>query len=237
MQPGSVITPGQGDEQKTEVQAAPPTVTESELPQATNQEQVSNKSEAEPATEPSSQDTFRAAGFDENTEQSVQPVSEEYPETETQVRAEASWTASEYIAHHKDTSWFAGLGAATVVITAVIYLVTRDTVTAVVFPIVAVLFGVFAARKPDVLEYKVTNSGIDVAHKHFSFEEFKSFTVHDDGAVPSVLFLPTKRFAPGLTVYFSPDQADEIIDTIALYLPHEDREPDAVDRLMKRVRF
>ena len=153
------------------------------------------------------------------------------------VSPEVSWTASEYIAHDKGTGWFMGLAAATGLATVAVYLITQDIVTVIVVLVVAIVFGVFALRQPRVLSYKIDHSGITIADKHYPYLSFRSFAVQEEGAVDSILLIPLKRFMPGINIYFPPEQEDQIVGTLGNYLPHEDRPPDAIDRLMRKVRF
>lgn len=166
--------------------------------------------------------------------------SDERPEENSannDVTPEVSWTASEYIAHDKGTGWFMGLAAATGLATVVVYLMTQDIVTVIVVLVVAIVFGAFALRQPRVLSYKIDHSGITIADKHYPYLSFRSFAVQEEGAVDSILLIPLKRFMPGISIYFPPEQEDQIVGTLGNYLPHEDRPPDAIDRLMRKVRF
>ncbi len=214
MQPGSVINPGTSEQAPTE----------------TSQPQNVPTSPAATPTE-----TFNASGFDEPdyNEPQQQQTAESYqlpPE-------EVSWSASEYISHSKDMSWYVSLGVGAGLFAALVYFVTQDIISFATVLIVALLFGVFGSRKPDVLQYSVQSEGIMVANKLYSFSDFRSFSVHEDGPLPSASFMPTKRFMPGLTILLPPDQAREIVDTLSQYLPIEERRQEAVDRLMKRLRF
>ena len=210
MEPGSVITP---KDESTEGSA------------------VNAPAQPAPATQQVEQ-SFATTGFDEGLtpEQSGQALDKVATD-------EVQWTASEYIAHQKNSNWFFMLGLGTILLTALVFFITKDRFTTGVIPVVAILFGVFAARQPQVLTYRVHSRGIDVAQRGFPYEDFRSFSIFEHHAVPSIFVWPTKRFSAGLTMYLPPDQADQIIDTLSLYLPHEEREPDPVDSLMRRLRF
>ncbi len=147
------------------------------------------------------------------------------------------WTASEYIAHHKPASWYVLLGSIVAVISIAVYLLTQDVVSTSVVVIAGVLFGVFALRKPEVRTYQLKTSGLTISNKHFPFDLFKSFAVHEEQALRSIFLMPMKRFMPGLTLYFPPDQEEKIVNALSDYLPLEDREPDAIDKLMNKIRF
>jgi hypothetical protein len=96
---------------------------------------------------------------------------------------------------------------------------------------------VAAARQPQTLKYGINHAGIMVGEKFYPFPDFKSFSIADEEALSSIVLLPMKRFMPGLTIYYPPDQEDEIMTVLSLYLPHETRRVDVVDRLARRLRF
>src|SRR5258708_34948121 len=62
-----------------------------------------------------------------------------------------SWTASEFIAHDKATSWYIGLGVAAGLLAVLVYFLAHDWVSIIVIIIITTIFGVFAAREPRVL--------------------------------------------------------------------------------------
>lgn len=148
-----------------------------------------------------------------------------------------SWTASEYIAHEKGANWYLLLGAGSIVIVAVAYFLTQDIFTAITVVIACILLGIYAGRKPQTKKYALDQSGIKIGDKNHSFALFKSFSVVEEGSIDSIWLKPLKRFAPPIVMYFPPDQGEQIIDVISNYLPHEDRELDAIDRASKRMRF
>ena len=147
------------------------------------------------------------------------------------------WTASEFIEHNKSADWYLTLGIGGAVLAAGIYLLTQDVISVVMVIIVAVIFGIFAARKPRVLEYQVDELGMHIGAKFYPYSSFKSFAVVSEDSINSIWLLPLKRFMPILTIYFAPDDNQKIIDTLGKYLPIQNHEPDFVDRLMHKLRF
>jgi hypothetical protein len=150
---------------------------------------------------------------------------------------EVEWTASEFVAHNKTTSWYGMLALAAVVLAAIIYFVTKDLVSAGIIVLVAVLLGVSAARKPRVLHYQVNGGGLAIGEKFYPYAEFKSFSVMQEGAFSSIMFLPLKRFMPPISIYYDPQDEERIIDVLSFYLPMENRSHDVIDSLVKRIRF
>jgi hypothetical protein len=151
--------------------------------------------------------------------------------------AEITWTASEFIARHKGFGWYVILAAATGVAAVLIYLLSRDAITVGAVVAAIILFGVSAARKPRVLTYHMNEKGLTIGDKFYPYGIFRSFSVIDEDAFSSILLQPLKRFMPPLSVYYEPQDEDRIVEILATHLPLETRQPDAVDRLMHRIRF
>jgi hypothetical protein len=148
-----------------------------------------------------------------------------------------SWTASEFLIHQKDFGWYAMLALGTIVIGAVVALITRDKISVGVVGILGIVFGISAARQPRTLQYRIDEAGIHMGDKSYPYEEFKFFSVVEEGPIHSIMLMPLKRFMPGVTLYYPPEQESAIGEVLSLYLPHEERKPDMVDRLMHKVRF
>lgn len=225
MQPGETISPG----------AAP---TPAPGPEKQDQPAVPVEQPAQPVAPtppPAVLATPEPATNWQFTEGSAEPqVDASSPSQDTKT---ASWSASEYIAHNKGTAWFALLGVGLFVFIAVVYIATKDVVASIMVGIAGVTFGVFAARSPRVLEYTVNASGIQIGQKLYTYADFKSFSLAEDGPLPAIILLPLKRFLPPITVFYEPKEEDSILDVLADYLPHEEKQPDIVDKLMRRIRF
>lgn len=147
------------------------------------------------------------------------------------------WTASEFIAHHKTGGWYALLLLGTVVISVLAWLVTRDVVSTAVVLLAGGVLATYAARPPRQLTYQLDPSGLSIGQRHYNFNEFKSFSVIQEGAFTSVMFTPLKRFGTFTSIYYDPQDEARILDMVSQRLPHEERQPDMVDRLMRRIRF
>jgi len=150
---------------------------------------------------------------------------------------EVQWTASEFVAHNKNASWYGLLALGAVLLAAIIYFITHDTISAGIIVLVALLLGISAARKPRVLHYQVNGGGLAIGEKFYPYAEFKSFSVMQEGAFSSIMFLPLKRFMPPISIYYDPKDEERIVDVLSFYLPMEARAHDLVDSLIKRIRF
>lgn len=160
------------------------------------------------------------------------------PQLQPQHLEAVEWTASEYIAHHKTPGWFVMVGVATSILAILVYFVSRgDIISTCMMIVVGVVFGVIGGRVPRVLEYSLDDSGIRIGPKFYTYGDFKSFAIQDEGAISSISLLPLKRFMPSISIYYAPEDEEKIIQVLSLGLPIEHREQDALDRLMRRLRF
>lgn len=175
---------------------------------------------------------------DQNSGQTPEQSDEDKsPVPVTDNTAATTWTASEYIEHNKGFGWYALLFLAAVVLAAAAYLISRDIVSTAAIGVIAVIFAVAAARKPRVLTYRLDESGLTIGQKFYPYNNFKSFTLVQQGAFPSITFMPLKRFMPSLSIYFAPGDQQKILDALSKHLPMEQSQGELVDRLMHRLRF
>ena len=165
----------------------------------------------------------------------VQAAMEEAPQTAGQ---HIEWTASEYIASPKTGGWYVLLAVSSLVLAVAAFFVTGgDILSTAVIAILGILVGVFAARQPRTLSYRISTKGLQIGEKFYPFESFKSFSVANDQAMGFISLLPLKRFMPPLIVHYAPEDEGRIAQTLAEYLPYEDHKPDMIDSLTRKVRF
>lgn len=148
-----------------------------------------------------------------------------------------TWTASEFIAHQKGPDWYLALGLGGLLVTAAVYFLSRDIFSAVVVALAAVLFGVAASRQPREIQYGVDDHGLSVSNRHYNYSDFRSFSIADEGPFKSINFMPLKRFMPIMSIYYDPADEDKIAEVISAHLPLETHKLDAVEKLMRRIRF
>lgn len=148
-----------------------------------------------------------------------------------------SWTASEYIDHKQGAGWFITLAAATVVIAALIFLLTRDYIATTVIAVLGLTIGIFAKRTPRELTYELDAAGIKIGAKRYPYRLFKSFSVIHDGALLSLNLEPIKRFMPPVSVYFDPADHERIFDLLEDRLPYEEKQLEFLERLTRHLRF
>ena len=147
------------------------------------------------------------------------------------------WKASEFIDHQKSTGWFVPLFFGGALLSTAVYFLTKNFLSALVLLIGCIAFGMFARQKPRTLTYSLLPTTIKIDSKTYSYDDFRTFSIIQEGALFSIFLQPIKRFMPPLTIYFDPSDGEKIFDTLASHLPHVEREQDPIERLMRRIRF
>jgi hypothetical protein len=147
------------------------------------------------------------------------------------------WRATEYIHRHKGAGWFVIFSIVVVVAMAAAIFVMQSVTFAILVPVMAAALVVYAYRPPRVLDYTLSRKGLHVNDRLYSFSEFKGFgVIHDDDEY-SVMLIPTKRFRPGVYVYFPEEAGEAIVDMLAVRLPMQELRMDLVDRLIRKLRI
>ena len=151
--------------------------------------------------------------------------------------AAIEWQASEYITREKNTLWFVLLGVVAVVLAALALFLIKDITFAILIVVMAVAVGLFARRPARDLSYRLSYDGLTINGKFFAFQDYRAFGVVQEGALYSITLLPRKRFAPGVNVYFPPEQGEQIVDMFGAVLPMEHIKQDFIDRLSEKLHF
>lgn len=151
--------------------------------------------------------------------------------------SEIAWTASEFIAHQKNASWYIIVLFASIAVSAGVFLLTRDISSTVMLVIAGGAVAFMGAKKPRTLKYIISDKGISVEEKFYGYDLFKSFSVIEEGEVASIYLSPLKRFMPAITMYFDPQEADKILDVLDAYLPEEHRDHDFLDKMTRKIRL
>lgn len=146
------------------------------------------------------------------------------------------WQAAEYIHRHKSPLWFTLFAIITIGLTA-IAIFFKEYTFAVLVPVMAAALIVYARRPPHMIDYTLSRQGLHVNDHLYPFAEFKGFgVIHDDDEY-SVMLIPTKRFKPGVSVYFPEEAGEAIVDMLGARLPMQELKMDAVDRIIRKLRI
>lgn len=149
-----------------------------------------------------------------------------------------TWSAQEYVHIDKGPIWFIIFSLLVLAIIALdIFILHAWTVTLLVV-VIAVTLVVYIRRPPRTLTYALSvQQGLYVGERLYHFDEFKSFGIIKDGDHNSIMLIPTKRFAPGVSVYFPPEAGERIVDILGQRLPMETLKLDIIDVVVRKLRL
>lgn len=151
--------------------------------------------------------------------------------------APISWTASEYIEHTRGPIWYVALGAITLVFAAVVYRYNHDRFATALVAVVGMIVALYSLKKPQQLTYQLSDDGLVIGEKPYSYRLFKSFAIIHEGALSSITFLPIKKFMPPLNIFFEATDEEHIVKILGNHLPYEERGLDKIDSLTRKLRF
>lgn len=148
------------------------------------------------------------------------------------------WSAREYIDQERNGLWFVGFVAVVLGLIAVdIFLLKSYTFSALVV-VMAIAVIIYARRPPREIQYTLSGGqGLYVGDRLYHYSEFKSFGLIRDGEHHSVMLIPTKRFSPGVSVYFPEEAGERIVDILGARLPMQKLKLDAIDVIVRKLRL
>jgi hypothetical protein len=168
-----------------------------------------------------------------------EPTGDDYDEDDDQLADDeaVSWVAKEYIHQEKGAKWFVIFAIVVAALLAISIFFMKSWSFAVLLGVIAVVVVVYSRRPPRELTYSLGDEGLTVDGTLHEFSKFKSFGIIPDGEEYSVMLIPTRRFQPGVTVYFPEEAGEDIVDMLGSRLPMRDLHLDVVDRVVRLLRL
>lgn len=148
-----------------------------------------------------------------------------------------TWTASEFIDHHKSPAWYGVVIGTFIALSAILYITIKDIIAIIAIGIAVVLFLVMASKKPRQLPYQVDDHGITIGNKFYAYSEFKSFALRREGVIGSISFTPLKRLMPEISIYYTPEDESRIVALLSERLPNDQRREGGTNAIMNKIRF
>lgn len=151
------------------------------------------------------------------------------------------WQAPEFSYTHKPVGWYLAIAFFFVglCVLALIFLGSniQKIITITLLAVMAVATSVWANRKPKILDYTVTNYGLTVDKKNYSFDDFRAFYRYMDYSQPTIDMVPGKRYGTLVSMPLATPESDEIVETIAHMIPEIEHHEDIMDKIVRRLRF
>ncbi len=195
---------------------------EDELPQEESEEE-----QERPSEEPLEPEESEESEDDSSKSQTV-------PDEKNLV----SWTAHEYIHIEKSGRWYLLFFVAVLALIALSTFVFQSYTFSGLIVVMAVALFIYTRRPPRVMQYTLSgDQGIYVGERLYHFNDFKAFGLIKDGEHHSIMLIPTKRFAPGLSVYFPEESGEKIVDILGVRLPMQPLKLDFIDLVIRQLRL
>lgn len=146
------------------------------------------------------------------------------------------WTASEYVHGEKNWLWFAIFAVVVVALIAIDLLLIKSYTFSALVVVMAAAVLVYSRRAPKEVNYTLSvDQGLYIGEKLYHFSDFKSFGLIRDNDQHSIMLIPIKRFAPGVSVYFPDEVGERIVDILGARLPMENLKLDMIDIIVRKL--
>jgi hypothetical protein len=147
------------------------------------------------------------------------------------------WSSPNGFSNSKNLFWYLVLIIVTLGISALVYFSTKDKITTAVIIVSGILIGIYASKKPHVVNYQLTPTGFTINGRYYNFGSYRSFSVVQHGDSSSIVLTPLKRFMPYMYIYFSGDMSEKIEAVLISILPKETSRQDSIDNLLRKIGF
>ena len=149
-----------------------------------------------------------------------------------------TWTAQEYVHLDKSPLWFILFVIIVLGLISVDVFILKSWTFSALVVVMAVAIIIYTRRPPRALTYVLSaKQGLYVGERLYNFDDFKAFGLIRDGEHHSIMLIPTKRFAPGVSVYFPEEAGEKIVDILGSRLPMEELKLDVIDIVVRKLRL
>lgn len=146
------------------------------------------------------------------------------------------WTASEYVHGEKNWIWFVIFAIVVIALVAIDLILIQSYTFSVLVVVMAAAVLVYSRRSPKEVSYTLSiDQGLYIGEKLYHFSDFKSFGLIRDNDQHSIMLIPIKRFAPGVSVYFPDEVGERIVDILGARLPMENLKLDMIDIIVRQL--
>lgn len=165
--------------------------------------------------------------------EAAQPLPEDTPDNPP-----ITWSAQEYVHLDRSPLWFVLFAVVVLGLVAFDFFLLKSWTFSALVVVMAVALVIYVRRPPRTLTYGLSpKQGLYVGERLYAYDEFKAFGLIRDGEHHSIMLIPRKRFAPGVSVYFPDDAGERIVDILGQRLPMETLKLDAVDLIVRKLRL
>lgn len=173
---------------------------------------------------------------------SIEPIAPVEPQPQQQAPkiddTPVTWSAQEYVHVDKGGWWYVIFAVVVVGLVAIDILLLKSWTFSVLVIVMAIAMVIYIRRPPRTLTYALSaKQGLYVGERLYHFEDFKAFGLIKDGDNHSIMLIPRKRFAPGVSVFFPEEAGERIVDVLGQRLPMQELKLDLIDLVVRKLRL
>lgn len=147
------------------------------------------------------------------------------------------WEASESIQYERSRMWYLALIVIAILLAVLAVVLFKLWSFAVLIAVMlfAVLF--LSSKSARQLKYRLDSSTFSVQEKQYRLDDFRAFSIVQEGSMYFIKLIPLKRFAPPIDAFFPAEHAEHIIGILSGSIPMEEYKPDLLDKYSSSFRF
>jgi len=200
--------------------------------QAENQD--GNTTTSDEPTEMYAPDATADDNEETTTNQTPQPNNNQKPVDNEPVH----WSANETIDADKGGLWFIALIIVALALVAGDIFWLKEFTFSILVVVMAAVIILYSRRPARTIDYTLSSEqGLYIGEKLYHFSEFKAFGLIQDQGQHSILLIPVKRFATGVSVYFPEEVGEKIVDILGARLPMRELKLDMIDVVVRKLRL
>jgi hypothetical protein len=179
----------------------------------------------------------------EESDSSVQPSPETSSPTNENPQVQNTnepvrWQAYEYIESERNFLWFVIFAIVVIGLIAAAIFLLKSWTFAILVVVMAIAVIILIRRPARLLQYTLSpTQGLYIGERLYGFNEFKTFGIIKDNGHNSIMLVPTKRFSPGVSVYFPDEASEKVVDILGARLPMKELKLDIIDIVVKKLRL
>lgn len=146
------------------------------------------------------------------------------------------WSAPEFVQTHKPAGWYLGFAGLFIVLIG-LAIFTKQYITVGLFVVMGIAFLIYANRPPRVLQYQISNYGVYVGEKKYTFDNFDAYYETSDYGQTVLELVPNQRLGTLVSLPPAEHQLETLEATLGQMLPRVDNRETILDTLFRKLRF
>lgn len=146
-----------------------------------------------------------------------------------------NWQSPERLRKDFSLKWYLLTGAFFGLLVIFSILVLDSLLTAILFAVIFVSLVIYTRNTPNKIQYSLTSDGLFINDQLYAFGNFSSFGIVSETDYHMIIFMPAKRLATSLTIYFETKDGEAIVDILSQVLPAHTVEENLIDKLIRKL--